>query len=370
MPHLPESLPEHAAFSWEVRLPGEGIGGIAVADDRVFVTSRDALDQSDMLLALDADNGSEIWRHSYFARGQLDYGNSPRAVPLVHDDLVFLLGAFGHLYCLEAETGIVLWQKNLPKDYDAPMPTWGFCGAPVIAEGKLIFCPGGPEAAIVAVDPETGETIWQSPGDPAAYASPVVFRHEQESLVGTFDSAGWKAWRVSDGKRIWSHRPKSPGDFNVPTANFFGDQLVLSSEGNGTRVFDTTQADWPTRVPVAVYEALAPDMHTPVVCGESLVGVCGGLHVLNFEDQFKTSHFLDDDAFLDYASLFTDGEKVLAFSSSGELILIAVNESLPEILSRLSLTDERLTILAHPAFANGALFARIGNTLCRLELGK
>ena len=51
---------------------------------------------------------------------------------------------------------------------------WGFCGSPLLVDNKLILNPGGPAASVVALDPTSGKTIWQTPGRPASYGSLIA----------------------------------------------------------------------------------------------------------------------------------------------------------------------------------------------------
>jgi hypothetical protein len=41
--------------------------------------------------------GELIWPPSFLARGKLDYGQSPRATPVIHDGKGICSGAFGDL---------------------------------------------------------------------------------------------------------------------------------------------------------------------------------------------------------------------------------------------------------------------------------
>ena len=76
--------------------------------------------------ALDAATGDELWTVTYPTIGQLDYDNSPRATPLVHQGRVYFFGAFGDLTCADVETGAIVWRTNIRLKFlaTAEMP-WG-----------------------------------------------------------------------------------------------------------------------------------------------------------------------------------------------------------------------------------------------------
>jgi len=58
--------------------------------------------------------------------GKLDYGNSPRATPLIDKGKVYLLGAFGDLHCVNLADGSVVWKKNIVREYNAKLVAGGF----------------------------------------------------------------------------------------------------------------------------------------------------------------------------------------------------------------------------------------------------
>ncbi|MGC8001492.1 PQQ-binding-like beta-propeller repeat protein, partial [Salmonella enterica] len=70
-------------------------------------------------------------------------------------------------------------------------------------DGKLILYAGGPQAAIVALDPATGKTIWRAPGNPPGYGSLVVGTlGGKRQLVG-HDATSLGGWDIATGRRLW-----------------------------------------------------------------------------------------------------------------------------------------------------------------------
>ena len=56
----------------------------------------------------------------------------------IEDGRVFALGAEGNLWCLEADSGKVLWSKDFVADFGAKTPFWGVAAHPLV-EGVLPF---------------------------------------------------------------------------------------------------------------------------------------------------------------------------------------------------------------------------------------
>jgi outer membrane protein assembly factor BamB len=368
VPWLPKSLPASADFAWSTELTGEGIGGVAAANGFVIVGSRDAIDRNDVFQCFDAETGELAWQHIYPALGRLDYGNSPRATPLIHDDCVYTLGAFGHLCCLEVDSGIMLWQVNLARDFGSPLLTWGHSGTPVIVDQKLILQPGGKDASIVALDLETGDVIWKTPGAACGYSSPLHKVVAGKSQVIGFDATTMGGWDAETGRRLWSLIPPESGDFNVPTPVSFGDRLLVTSENNGTRIYHFNDDGTIHPEPDAVNADMKPDSHTPVVSANRIFGISGALYGLDPANGLKAFAVSEDDAFAGYGCLIASDERLLAMNDEGELLLVSSTDPAMPILSRLRLKDDRNQVLAHPALTDKALFVRIGKALSRLNL--
>lgn len=117
--------------------------------------------------AMHPATGKPAWRHAYPSRYQDPYGynNGPRCTPLLTADRCFTLGAEGKLLCLELATGKLLWQRDTARDFNVPEAFFGVGSTPILEGGRLIVMVGGqPNAGVVALDPATGKTLWQSVG--------------------------------------------------------------------------------------------------------------------------------------------------------------------------------------------------------------
>jgi outer membrane protein assembly factor BamB len=61
--------------------------------------------------------------------------------------------------------GEMIWQRDTAKDWNVPEPFFGVGSTPLLEDGKLIVMVGGqPDSGVVALDPATGKTIWESVG--------------------------------------------------------------------------------------------------------------------------------------------------------------------------------------------------------------
>ena len=127
-------MPQRLKILWSRALNSRGLAGIAATKRYVIVADRDAADKGDLIRCLNADDGKEVWQVAYFTLGSIrDYGNVPRATPLIRGDRVYTLGGLGDLRSIELANGKVVWSKNLARDFGTHVPTWGYSR----------FAPGG-----------------------------------------------------------------------------------------------------------------------------------------------------------------------------------------------------------------------------------
>jgi outer membrane protein assembly factor BamB len=158
----------------------------------VLVTDHQVRPEVERVLCFDEATGQPIWVHSYpCAYEDMEYGNGPRASPVVHEGKVYTLGTKGHLLCLDADRGTVLWGKDLARDYNARIPQYGASAAPLIEGDLLIVCAGGqPDATVIAFDRNTGHERWKALKDRPAYSAPIAVSRggRRQVIIWTADT--------------------------------------------------------------------------------------------------------------------------------------------------------------------------------------
>lgn len=349
---------------WETALPSQGVGGIAATTDFVVVSARSADDHQDVFVCLDPVSGALLWRKEYAAPGQLDYGTSPRSTPLIHDPYVFLVGAMGHLHCLDIDSGEVKWKHHLVNDLGGTLPIWGYGWSPLLVDDRLIVLPGGPNSSIAALQPETGKIVWQTPGQPAAYASPVVARWNDVKQIVAYDRTSLGGWSIEDGKRLWSIKPPAENDFNVPTPLILNDALLVVTENNGLRKYDIdSQTGFPRSQPSDHTASLKPDSHTPVICGRQVIAAERELIAFNVDNHLAIDWRIKDRSLRQHNSLIAAGNQALVITQTGELLLVQSDGDAGRIVARHKFTGNTKYILSHPALVRDTLYLRAENSL-------
>jgi outer membrane protein assembly factor BamB len=370
VPSLPDRLPDVARPLWRVPLPGGGLGGVAATEKYVIVSGRDLKDTHDLWRCLDAATGKTVWSLRYPAPGNLDFGSSPRATPLIHGGMAYLAGAFGHLHAVDLATGKVRWKYDTAAEFNAPSDlTWGLCGSPVIAGGKLIHFVGGPKLGIAAFDPVSGAILWKTPGGKPGYGSLLAGTFGGVEQVVGYDETTLGGWEVATGRRLWSLTPDRPKDFNVPTPIAWRGRIIVATENNATRVYGFDDAGRIVPRPEAVYAELRPDTHTPVRVGDRLFGVHNGLHRLDLSDRLKADWVWEDDALSHYTAAVASDSRLLLMTMLGEAILVDITAKEFRLLDRKVIAEEESGLYSHPAFAGGNMYLRTADGVICLPLG-
>lgn len=355
---------------WKKRLRSPGMGGIAATGKYVIVSGREASNTLDGFRCLNAADGGEVWKLTYEAEGDLDYGNSPRATPQIDKDFVFLLGAFGHLNCVRLDTGNVVWKKDLRHEFDVTgKMLWGHASSPLVIGDKLIINPGGADASVVALEPATGKVIWKAPGGPAAFASLIAATVAGKTQIIGYDAESLFGLDPADGRRIWRLIPKHHGDFNVPTPILWRDKLIVSTENNGTRLFEFHADGILNDQPLAVNDSLIPDTHSPVAIGNRLFGVWDSLYCLDIEKGLKTVWSGESPTYLQYTTMVASTDRLLIAGIHGELLLIDPHADEYRELSRVETVEDDSGVFAHPAIVGNRMFIRTSTDVRCLALG-
>jgi outer membrane protein assembly factor BamB len=215
---------------WLYENAGEGYSGPAIVGGKLFMVG--TRDQSECLLALDANTGKELWTAKIGPLYTETRGNGPRGTPTVDGDRVYAMSAKGNLACASITDGKILWQQSMI-ELGGRIPRWGYSES-VLVEGDRVVCtPGGAKGALAALDKKTGKLIWQSSEftDPAHYSSIVpadlnggrqYIQRSEKAVVGI---------AANDGKVLW--KTPFPGRVAVVPTPICHDGYVYVTAGYG-----------------------------------------------------------------------------------------------------------------------------------------
>ena len=186
---------------WKVDLP-KGVSSPSIWGNRIFLTALE--DDKLVTLGLDRRNGKVLWRQVAPAEkieATHPEGSPASATPATDGEGVYVyFGSYGLL--AYDFGGRELWRKPLP----IGTVINGSGTSPALIKGRLILnCDQQDDKSFVmAVDPHTGKTIWETPrpGFLSGYATPILWG-DDVVIAGSLRVVGYGA---ADGKERWSAR--------------------------------------------------------------------------------------------------------------------------------------------------------------------
>ena len=172
---LLEKFPTNGVpIAWEKQI-GTGYSAPSVRDGQLVLHHR--VGGEEIVEGFNAMTGKAGWRYAYPSSYVDPYGynNGPRCTPLLTSNRCYTFGAEGKLLCLDLKTGKVIWQRDTGTEWNVPPAFFGVGSTPLLEGDKLIVMVGGkPNAGMVALDPQTGKTIWENVGQTNWQGAPML----------------------------------------------------------------------------------------------------------------------------------------------------------------------------------------------------
>jgi outer membrane protein assembly factor BamB len=356
---------------------GGGYSSIAVVDGRLY--TQDKQGGEERVVCLDAATGKDVWTHSYaveYTGFRMGYAQGPRATPTVFDGRVYTVGATGIFLCLEANPSSgranVLWHHDLRKEFDAPLPTWGFAGSPWIEGDWVIVQPGGKQGSVAAFERRDGRLVWKALSDPAGYSSPIGATLDGVRHVLAFTGTALVGLRPENGHVLWSYPWTTRFEANIATPIVAGNYVFISSDYSaGCALVEVTAdgAGGATKRPIYVKRNKLMRNHhdTCVLVAGHLYGFDEG--VLKCVDlQAATEKWASRD--LAKGSVLAGADHLFVLTEDGSLALL---EASPEEYRQKGLMPNLLQgpeCWALPALASGRLYLRGHHEIVCLDIRK
>lgn len=375
---------------WRKSING-GFAGPAVANGKVYVTDylrsagdekpaptkRNDLKGKERVLCLDAKSGHEIWKHEYDCNYAISYPAGPRCTPTVDNGKVFALGAMGDLFCLDADKGTVIWSKNLPKEYKAPVPLWGYASHPLVHKNLLICMVGGEGSAAVAFEKDTGKEVWKALNTAEiGYSPPTLIEAGGVTQLLIFHGRSLNSLNPENGKPYWSEplataysmaimAPRKDGEF-LFAGGHSGKSLGLKLDATKPAV--TKAWDGSRTIGLAPVSG-TPFVENGIVYGIDGNGVFRAMRIATGERLWATSKPVngkDGERGGNEGATFVtkNGDRFFIFGENGDLVIAKLTPEKYDEISRAKLLDPvgvglgRSVVWSHPAYADKCVFAR------------
>jgi outer membrane protein assembly factor BamB len=209
---LPLAWSDKENVRWHVPLPDRGNSTPVVWGDRVFLTQATEKDHRRTVMCFARADGKPLWQAGVaYAEHEPTNGQNPYCAASPVTDGQRVIACFGSagVYCYDAASGKEIWHRDLGK-----VDSWHGSGSSPVIVGELCILNFGPgsNAAVVALDKQTGEPAWK-------VTPPKVF-----SAAGTFAGLA--------GRMMGAPRAGAPGAA-AGKANFEGAGMAGDMAGAG-----------------------------------------------------------------------------------------------------------------------------------------
>lgn len=349
---------------WSVKGLGKGFSTVAIADGTVYTTG--LVSKIEKLFAFDLQ-GNKKWTKSY-GKGWAGSHPGARTTPTVDGDRLYVISGAGVVVCFDAKTGQKRWWVNVVERFGGQSLNWGISESALIEGEKVICTPGGSDATVVALDKNTGKTVWTSEGlsDAAAYCSAILVERGGTRLVVTITARSIVGIKAEDGTVLWQHRNKlhkgKPRDVNPNTVVHDGGRLYVTSRFVGGMMLELSEDG--SRVS-KVWENVDHDPHHGGV-----VAVDGFIYGASTESKkwmcldWATGKVLYERRWRGKGSLASaEGMLYCYEEEKGTVGLVKASPKGFEIVSSFKVPEGTGEHWAHPVVCGGRLYIRHGDVL-------
>ena len=350
---------------WRMPL-GPSYSGPIVTEDLVFTTATEEK-ESEVVYALDRKTGEERWRTSwpgamkvpFFAKSN---GSWIRSTPAYDGSCLYVAGMRDLLVCLNADSGTMKWEIDFMATFQTPLPSFGFVCSPLV-DGDAVYVQSG--ASVVKLDKATGEVLWrvlEEDGgmNDSAFSSPVIATvsgirqllvQGREALAGV---------ELESGTVLWKKTVPAFRGMNILTPVVHDDAIFTSSYKNESWLYQITRSENEWSVATAWTNNAAGYMSSPVV-----VDGHAYLHLQNERftciDLQTGERTWTSKPFAKYASLVAQGDRILALTADGHLLLMKANPAAFELIGAQQISEQ--DTWAHLGLSGDQLFVRELNAI-------
>ncbi len=316
------------------------------------------------IYCLDIKTGDEIWKFSYEA-AWINFPG-PRSTPAIDNNKLYHLGWEGVLYCLNAKNGYEIWHHDLYADSLGFRRggSEGYCTSPVIHNDLLLLCIG---TTGLALNKNTGETVWKSDKKGSSNVSPVLFEYQGKTSALITSDSTLSAVAVEDGSVLWQYE-KVTGNRGLEPIVEPENKIFLASEY--IKYNGSTELIWKNEKVASVFQT-----------GVVLNGYAYQFGWDQFKDmglhciELETGKLMWHEKMVRWGALIAADDKLIILKGKGELAIAEANtEKYTEIASYQVLPDtgnpQFIGCWTSPSMANGYILIRnFGGDIACVYLG-
>ena len=345
---------------------GIGYASFVIADGKAYTIEQRR--RQEVVAAYDVATGRELWIQAWNAEYTDSTGDGPRATPTWDQGRVYALGATGDLKCLDANTGAVIWGKNILSENGASNLQWAQSASPLVVDDKVIVLPGGGGGkSVVAYNKMTGAPVWKALDDRQAYVSPMLVELGGRRQIVVVSSLRVVGLTPENGSLLWSYPWDTDMGINVsqPVVVDKNRFFISSGYGKGAALVEL-KASGNTFTPATIWENTnmknkfnSSVLHNGYVYGlDEGILVC--LDVNTGERRWKEGRF-------GYGQVILASDHlIVTHGETGEVALIKATPDKYTEVARFAALQGRTW--NYPAIADGRLLVRNSSEMAAYDI--
>lgn len=359
---------------WKIDTP-LGFSSFSIADGRGFTLvarSNNAREKVETCIAIDMQTGHELWSVPF---GISDYGHDggnagarnnqggdgPRSTPCCDGERVYVYDSYMLLSCLNAKSGEIIWQVDVPKEYEGRNIKWMNASSPVLDGNNVYVGGGGPNKTFLAFNKTSGQLVWKSGDETITHATPSLASIHGDRQLIFFAKSGLVSVAADSGQEYW--RAEFPFSVSTAASPIVNGNYAYCSAGYGVGAGlfkilsgeDGYSADEVWFKP----NKLMNHWSTPLVHDGHLYGIFEfkkyGSAPLNCVD-LKSGKIKWSKRGFGPGNCILVGDKLVVLSDDGHVVIVEASPNAYRELARVKAIEGKCW--STPAFSNGKLVVR------------
>lgn len=360
---------------WKTQGIGKGYSTVSICSNMIYTAGN--IGDDTVITAMDM-NGEILWQKK---NGPAWKHSTPgsRSTPTIYKGKLYHLNSDLDIICLNAKSGKLIWTLNALKKFNGRKIRWGIAEC-LLVDGQKVFCSvGGTNISLVALDKDTGKTIWtcRGIGDKPGYASPTIVDYKGLRQLVTLMSASAVGVEIETGRLLWKYPHPVKFDENILCPLFIdGHIFICASHRRGSTLLKLNVEGKNCSVEEVWRTEELDNQHGGVIIANGyLFGYAEGNHKYHWAClEFKTGRTMYSGKGLPGKSTsitFADGMLYL-LSEQGTVALMPPDPKKFKPVSTFQLpkTERRVKNWAHPVVCGGRLYLRSGNYLYAFDVRK
>lgn len=363
----PEEGPE---LIWKFEELGRGHSSATFANEKVFTLGTDMKDSITSLFAFSLD-GELLWKKQ-LGKAWMKTWPAERSTPLIHNGKGYVFDGMGVMHCFSVTDGSIIWKRELIGELTDRNSMHGVHENLVIDGNKLFCTLGGEEHNILALNKNTGETIWTSTGTGRdnAYCSPTIIDHGGKKYYITMTYNQLVSIDVENGKVAWTQKLSDEKHGIHASVPLYKDGMLFIIEGYrfGSKMYKIADDGLSSEL-IWMHDSIGSQMGDAVRIGEDIF-VSSSPNKNWYSLDWKTGAINFSSEILGTGTVIAANNKLFIQTYRGILAMVKVENNDFTILGQIQVPGKRGDHYSQPVIKDGRLYLRYMDTMLVYNIQK